>query len=95
MPQDRLTFLEFCRLVLDTLDATDIEWLIGGALATWAWGGSANHQSPIFLLRRNRRQPLTSMHPDRHIIVVDQLIHGRAPRAAARVAERVFGQFLA
>jgi hypothetical protein len=29
---------EFVRLVLDAIEATEIEYLIGGAVALWAWG---------------------------------------------------------
>jgi hypothetical protein len=32
-----LSFEEFARLVLDTVEATEIEYLIGGAVAVWAY----------------------------------------------------------
>jgi len=38
MAQQPVTFVEFARLVLDALEATDLEYLIGGAVAVWAWG---------------------------------------------------------
>jgi hypothetical protein len=33
-----LDFAQFARTVLDALDATGVEYLIGGAVAVWAWG---------------------------------------------------------
>lgn len=38
MAQERITFVEFARLVLDALEAAELDYLIGGAVATWAWG---------------------------------------------------------
>jgi len=31
-------YAEFVRLVIDALDAAEVEYLIGGAVAAWAWG---------------------------------------------------------
>jgi hypothetical protein len=33
-----LGFAEFVRLVIDAMEAVEIEYLLGGAVATWAWG---------------------------------------------------------
>ena len=33
-----LDITDFLKLVLDALEATEIEYLIGGAIAEWAWG---------------------------------------------------------
>ena len=33
-----LSYEEFVRLVLSALDAAGIDYLIGGAVAAWAWG---------------------------------------------------------
>ena len=33
-----LEYSEFVRLVIEALEAAGVEYLIGGALATWAWG---------------------------------------------------------
>jgi hypothetical protein len=38
MTKEQVGFLEFARLVLDALAAADVEYLIGGAVALWAWG---------------------------------------------------------
>jgi hypothetical protein len=36
--EDSLDFANFARLVLDALEAAHIKYLIGGAVAVWAWG---------------------------------------------------------
>jgi len=33
-----LDIVDFLKLVLEALDAADVEYLIGGAIAEWAWG---------------------------------------------------------
>jgi hypothetical protein len=33
-----LDFAHFVRLVLDALDALQLKYLVGGAVAVWAWG---------------------------------------------------------
>ena len=38
MTGERFPFLDFARLVLDAVEAAQIEYLIGGAVALWAWG---------------------------------------------------------
>lgn len=38
MAQESITFVNFARLVLDAIEATELEYLIGGAVAVWAWG---------------------------------------------------------
>ncbi|MEM7531917.1 MAG: hypothetical protein AAF639_07070 [Chloroflexota bacterium] len=38
MPNDQHKFEEFMQAVIETLEATDIDYLIGGAVAVWAWG---------------------------------------------------------
>lgn len=38
MAEPSMDFGDFMRLVLDALEATKIEYLIGGAVAVWAWG---------------------------------------------------------
>ena len=38
MTHDRIGFLDFARLVIDALEATNVTYLIGGAVAVWAWG---------------------------------------------------------
>ena len=37
-PAERLSFVAFARLVVDALDVCEITYLIGGAVAVWAWG---------------------------------------------------------
>lgn len=38
MAQEPITFVDFARLVLDAIEAAELEYLIGGAVAVWAWG---------------------------------------------------------
>jgi hypothetical protein len=38
MPEGEMDFAEFMRLVLDALEAAEVEYMIGGAIAVWAWG---------------------------------------------------------
>ena len=38
MAQEIISFLIFARSVIDALEACEITYLIGGAVATWAWG---------------------------------------------------------
>jgi hypothetical protein len=38
MTDKLLGFSDFIKLVLDALDAAKIEYMIGGAVASWAWG---------------------------------------------------------
>lgn len=38
MGQPGMDFGDFMRLVLDALEASSVEYLIGGAVAVWAWG---------------------------------------------------------
>jgi hypothetical protein len=38
MSTPAVSFLDFARLVLDALEAAQIDYLIGGAVAVWAWG---------------------------------------------------------
>jgi hypothetical protein len=44
MTQENISFLEFARIVLDALTAADVEYLIGGAVALWAWGEGRSTQ---------------------------------------------------
>jgi hypothetical protein len=38
MAAEQIGFLNFTRLVIDALEAVKITYLVGGALAVWAWG---------------------------------------------------------
>ncbi len=38
MSSERISFLAFARLVLDAIEATQLDYCIGGAMALWAWG---------------------------------------------------------
>ncbi len=38
MDEKPLDIVEFLKLVLDALEAAGVEYLIGGAIAAWAWG---------------------------------------------------------
>lgn len=38
MANEPIRLKEFARLVLDALEAAELDYLIGGAVAVWAWG---------------------------------------------------------
>jgi hypothetical protein len=38
MAQDSIDYPEFVSLVIEALQAADVEYMVGGALALWAWG---------------------------------------------------------
>ncbi|MBU0510559.1 MAG: hypothetical protein KKD28_09000 [Chloroflexi bacterium] len=38
MPEEMLAYRDFIKLVLAALEAADIPYMIGGAVAAWAWG---------------------------------------------------------
>ena len=38
MSEESLDFAEFVRLMIETLDVVGVDYLIGGAVAAWAWG---------------------------------------------------------
>jgi hypothetical protein len=40
MSEEQIGFLTFARLVVDALTAAEVEYLIGGAVALWAWGAT-------------------------------------------------------
>lgn len=42
--KEKIGFLEFARLVIDALVAANVEYLIGGAVAVWAWGETRTTQ---------------------------------------------------
>ena len=44
MAQKPITFIDFARQVLDAVEATELEYLIGGAVAVWAWGEARTTQ---------------------------------------------------
>ncbi|MEZ4734591.1 MAG: hypothetical protein R3E79_46465 [Caldilineaceae bacterium] len=44
MAHQQLEFDEFARLVLDALEAAQLDYLIGGAVAVWAWGEARTTQ---------------------------------------------------
>lgn len=44
MAHQQIEFDEFARLVLDALEAAQIDYLIGGAVAVWAWGEARTTQ---------------------------------------------------
>ena len=38
MAEEKISFVAFARLVVDALEACELTYLIGGAVAVWAWG---------------------------------------------------------
>lgn len=41
---EKISFIEFAHLVLDALAEAEVEYLIGGAVALWAWGSPRTTQ---------------------------------------------------
>lgn len=50
MAEARIGFLDFARLVIDALEAAEITYLVGGALAVWAWGQPRTTQDLDFVI---------------------------------------------
>ncbi|MBL8091322.1 MAG: hypothetical protein KF758_03005 [Anaerolineales bacterium] len=38
MKKDEITIVDFLKLILDALKETNVDYIIGGAIAEWAWG---------------------------------------------------------
>lgn len=38
MADERISFVAFARIVVDAVEAAQLDYLIGGAVAVWAWG---------------------------------------------------------
>ncbi|MEE4312287.1 MAG: hypothetical protein V2J62_10520 [candidate division KSB1 bacterium] len=38
MNEEQVGFIDFVKLVISALEAADIKYMIGGAIASWAWG---------------------------------------------------------
>lgn len=47
MAHQQIEFDEFARLVLDALKAAQLDYLIGGAVAVWAWGEARTTQDEV------------------------------------------------
>jgi hypothetical protein len=76
MAADRIGFLAFARLVIDALEAADIEYLIGGAVAAWAWGEPRTTQDfdLVIHLPGNRIRLLSEELAKRDMLVPPEII---------------------
>lgn len=48
MTEEPLTISDFLKLILDALEESKVEYLIGGAIAEWAWGEPRATQSEFY-----------------------------------------------
>lgn len=76
MTQRDIGFLEFARLVLDALEAADVEYLIGGAVGLWAWGEIRTTQDfdLVITLPYDRIAPLSKELGRRNMLVPPDVI---------------------
>jgi hypothetical protein len=76
MTQQDIGFLEFARLVLDALEAADVEYLIGGAVGLWAWGEILTTQDfdLVITLPYERIVPLSRELKRRNMLVPPDVI---------------------
>jgi len=51
MPADELDIARFARVVIDALEAAEIEYLLGGSMALWAWGGARSTMDVDLVVR--------------------------------------------
>ncbi len=59
MSEQPLGFLSFVRLVLDAVEAAQVEYLIGGSVGLWAWGEPRTTQDFDLVINL----PVEQMHP--------------------------------
>lgn len=76
MAPEKVDFLSFARLVLDALDESGIEYLIGGAVALWAWGDPRSTQDfdLVIDLPGDRIVPLSQALAKRDMLVPPDII---------------------
>lgn len=55
MSAEILNYADFVRMMIDALEAAEVEYLIGGAVAAWAWGEQGLHILWRELLKSLRR----------------------------------------
>lgn len=71
-----LNFEDFVKLILDSLGAAGVEYLIGGAIAAWAWGEPRATQDVdvIVNLPVDAINPLSKALQDRGVLVPSEII---------------------
>lgn len=71
-----LNFEDFVKLILDSLGAAGVEYLIGGAIAAWAWGEPRATQDVdvIVDLPLDAINPLSKALQDRGVLVPSEII---------------------
>ena len=76
MREDRFGFLDFARLVVDALEATGVTYLIGGAVAVWAWGEPRTTQDfdLVIHLPIDRIVPLSRALEERRMLVPPDIL---------------------
>lgn len=56
MSQNYLSFEEFIKMILTVLDRAGIDYMIGGAVATWAWGEPRSTQDLDLIIHLSREK---------------------------------------
>ena len=76
MAQEKIEFTHFARLVLDALEEAGIDYLIGGAVAVWAWGAPRSTQDfdVVIDLPGNRIMQLSRELEKRDMLVPAEVI---------------------
>lgn len=85
MGTEALDYAGFVKLVIDALEASGVDYLIGGAVAAWAWGEPRATQDldVVVDIPLERAKPLSEALEERgmHVptdILVDIILEGRA-----------------
>ncbi len=73
---ENMSFVAFARMVLDALEASDITYLIGGAVAVWAWGEPRTTQDfdLVIHLPGNRIRHLSQELAQRRMLVPPDIL---------------------
>jgi len=76
MEEKNLEFDNFARLVIDILEEVDIEYLIGGSVAVWAWGEprTTGDLDVVLRLSPDKIMPLSQSLKRRNMLVPPDII---------------------
>ena len=76
MQRERIPFLTFARIVLDAIEACQLEYCIGGAVAVWAWGEPRTTQDfdLVINLPGNRIRMLSQELTNRRMLVPPEIL---------------------
>jgi hypothetical protein len=95
MAEAHIGFVDFARRVIDALEAADVTYLIGGAVAVWAWGKPRTTQDADDAFRHSalsRRQLVDLGPPLGHVFVhapEDLILNKTAYYATSRQTKHV------